>query len=45
MANDTARGQLTSTGVINATYFDRDSNIDFYDSKVSVLTFSVLRRF
>ncbi len=33
------------TGIINAAYFDQDSNIDFYDSKVSVLTFSVLRRF
>ena len=38
-------GSKNWAGVINAAYFDLDSNIDFYDSKVSVLTFSALRRF
>ena len=38
-------GSENWTGVINAAYFDRDSNIDFYDSEASILTFSALRRF
>lgn len=32
-------------GVINAAYFERDSNIDFYDSEATILSFSALRRF
>jgi hypothetical protein len=38
-------GSENWNGVINAAYFERDSNIDFYDSEAAVLTFSALRRF
>ncbi len=38
-------GSKNWIGVINAGYFDRDSNIDFYDSEAAILTFSALRRF
>ncbi len=32
-------------GLINAAYYDSDSNIDFYDTKASVFTLSAMRRF
>ncbi len=32
-------------GIINAAYYERDANIDFYDSEASVFTLSALYRF